>query len=232
MAPAEPLAAESLRRTTDVASLGFATTADLDDLDDIVGQERAVEAVEFAIGIRREGYNLYALGPAGIGKHTVLRQFLERQAADEAVPPDWVYVIDFAHPQVPRALRLPPGLGTELRDGMSHLVVELRRAIPAAFETDAYRKHREAIEDDLRRRRDELLSDFEARAKASGVVLIRTAVGMGLAAVQGSEVLGSEAVEGLPEPDRQRIRQATATFEEELQGIVRRVRGWEREQRE
>ena len=135
VAPAS-LGPSQLRRATDPASLGFATTAELPDLDDVVGQERAVEAVRFAIGMRREGYNLYALGPEGIGKKHVIRAFLERQAAAEPVPDEWAYVHGFDRPQRPRVLRLPVGRGAALRDRMERLVQELRATIPAAFEAE------------------------------------------------------------------------------------------------
>ena len=78
------------------ASFSFGTTADLPDVPGIIGQARAEEAVRFAIGIRRYGYNLYALGTSGMGKHGFVRAFLERQAAGEKAPPDWCYVHDFA----------------------------------------------------------------------------------------------------------------------------------------
>ncbi|HXQ96397.1 MAG TPA: ATP-binding protein [Candidatus Acidoferrales bacterium] len=228
----DPLPASALYRATDAASLGFATTDELADLDSIVGQQRAVEAVEFAIGIRHEGYNLFALGPAGTGKHTVLRQFLAGQAALEPVPSDWVYVHAFDQPQAPQALRLPPGRAVSLRDGMDRPASELRRAIPAAFESDAYRERREAIDADLRDRRDALLASFEQQARSTGVALVRTPVGMALAPLQGEQVLGSEQFHQLPEAEQQRIRAAMAALEEELGALVHRVQGWEREQRE
>ncbi len=232
MAPIDPLAPAALHRATDPAALGFVTTDDLPDLDEIVGQRRAVEAVEFAIGVRHEGYNLFALGPAGTGKHTVLRQFLAGHAATEPAPPDLIYVHDFDRPQSPRAIRLPPGRGVELRDAMDHLVSELRRAIPAAFESEAYRLRREAMDAELRERRESALTAFEARAKASNVALVRTPVGMGLAPAQGDQVLGTEQFHQLPEAEQQRIRSAMSDLEEELGAIARRVQGWEREQRD
>ncbi len=232
MANLDPLPAAALYRPTDPSGLGFATTDELPDVEEIIGQRRAVEAVEFAIGIRHEGYNLFALGPAGTGKHTVLRQFLAGQAAREPVPSDWVYVHDFDRPQSPRALRLPPGRGVELRNAMDRLVADLRRAIPAAFESDAYRDRREAIDSALRGRREALLATFEERAKASGVALVRTPVGMGLAPAQGDQVLGAEQFHALPETEQQRIRAAMTELEEELNGLVRHVQGWEREQRD
>src|SRR3990172_10179561 len=150
MAPLESLRPGDLRTVTDPGSLGFVTTAELPDLDEVVGQDRAVEAVEFAIGIRREGYNLYALGPEGIGKQHVIRGYLERQAARESVPDEWAYVYGFGAPQRPRVLRLPVGRAAALRDRMAKLVGELRGTIPAAFESDEYRERRAVIENVLK----------------------------------------------------------------------------------
>ncbi len=137
--PVEPLPAGALVRRSDPAALGFATTADLPPTEGVVGQERASEAVAFAIEMERSGYNLFALGPEGIGKSTLVRDALERRAAGEPVPSDWVYVHNFERPNQPRAIGLPAGRGGALRDRMSRLTSELRQTIPAASPSSARR---------------------------------------------------------------------------------------------
>src|SRR5690606_14436990 len=90
-----PLDAAQMRRRTSPGSLDFDTTAELDEIDDILGQVRAIEAIRLGIGIHRPGYNLFVLGPAGTGKHTAIRHFLARAAAGEPAPADWCYVHNF-----------------------------------------------------------------------------------------------------------------------------------------
>ena len=80
----EPLTPDQLYRDCDAQSLGFDTTDDLEDLGEVLGQERAVEAVRFGIGMRSDGYNLFALGPNALGKYTIIRNFLESRAAEPA----------------------------------------------------------------------------------------------------------------------------------------------------
>jgi lon-related putative ATP-dependent protease len=230
--PLEPLPATALVRRADTAALGFATTADLEAMEGIVGQDRAAEAVEFAIDMTREGYNLFALGPEGIGKSTLVRGALERRAAGEPTPDDWVYVNNFARSQQPRALRLPPGRGADLRDRMDLLLVELRSAIPAAFESDEYRSRKEAVEDALRERRERAIADFEAEAARRDIALIRTPVGVGLTMTRAGEVLRPEEFERLPSDERERRKADMARFEGELQGVLSRIPRWEREKRE
>jgi len=231
MPPVEPIAPEALFRRCDPATLPFETTADLPDIDVIVGQDRAVEAVRFAIEMRREGYNLFALGPEGIGKHTVIRQYLASRADDEPVPPDWCYVHNFEQPQRPRAIRLPAGRGVALRDDMGRFATEISVAIPAAFEGDQYRRRKEALEDELKARRDAALSELEVRARTLDVLIVRTPVGVGIAPSKDGEVIGSDEFKKLPEADQRRIATAMKTLEEELEETLRNVPRWEREHR-
>jgi predicted ATP-dependent protease len=230
-APA-PLTADRLRRSTDPSSLGFASTAELDELGEIVWQDRAVEAVTFALDMRREGYNVYALGPEGTGKHTVIRQFLETRAATEPDPDDWCYVHNFVDSQRPRALRLPAGRGAVLRDQMDRLAIELRSAIRTAFEGDQYRVRKDALEDEVRKRRDATLDEFEARAKKVEVALIRMPMGLALAPMHQGEAIDSDRFHKLPEADQARIRAAMEALETELAAALRQVPRWEREARE
>ena len=110
---------DRLRRRCDPAGLDFETTADLPDITDVVGQARAVDAIQFGITIRSKGYNLFALGPSGVGKYFTVRRFLDHQAAAEPRPADWCYVHNFEQPHIPRALTLHPGTGRQLRDDMA-----------------------------------------------------------------------------------------------------------------
>lgn len=227
------LAPDALSRRCDPASFPFVSTDELPDLDDIIGQDRAVEAVSFGIGVRRPGFHVYAMGPEGIGKYTLIRQFLLRRAPSESVSDDWCYVHDFDQPRRPRAIRLPPGRGRPFRDRMAQLVREIRASIPAAFETDEYRNRKQAIEDELKARRDRALAEFERRALSQGVALLRTPIGVGLAPTRGDRVLEADEVAALPEAERATIHEAVGKLEAELAHLVRsQFPRWEREHRD
>ena len=116
----------------------FATSAELEDLPGVIGQGRAIDAIRFGIGIQNPGYNLYVLGPAGIGKHAAVRHLLEERAQTGASLFDWCYVNNFQQPAKPQLLKLPSGRGSILQGDMQELVEELRAAIPAAFSGDDY----------------------------------------------------------------------------------------------
>jgi len=227
-----PLTPDRIRRTCDPKQFDFKTTADVDHLSDSIGQERALEALRFGIGMRRQGYNLFLLGPSGTGKYTTVRQYLEKRVVEEDVPPDWCYVNNFVQPNKPRTLRLPPGLGVRLRDDMKTLVDELRDSIPAAFKDDAYRARREAIEAEFKEMQDKALDDLREKAKEKGFALLQTQMGLGLTPMRDGEALSSEDFAQLPEEEQERIKADMETLQEQLQEAMAQVPAWVTEKRE
>ncbi|BBK29757.1 putative ATP-dependent protease [Stella humosa] len=226
------LTADQLYSATDPAAIPFDSTADAAPLTGLVGQERALEAIEFAIGMRRDGYNLFVLGPAGTGKHTLIQHLLTTQAAADPVPPDWAYVHNFENPSQPRALRLPPGRAAPLAAAMRRLVQELRATLPAAFESDDYRQRREVVDEQFKQRQERAFVDLSERAQKEDVALVRTPNGLALAPARDGEVMAPDVFKALPQPDQDRLKAAIERFQEELQAIVRRLPDWEREHRE
>ncbi len=229
---ADPISADQLVRRCDPAALSFVTTAELEPLDEMVGQDRAVEAVAFGVAIHQPGFNLYAMGPEGTGKASLLRSVLAARAAGEPVPNDWCYVHNFVDPRRPRAIQLPAGEGRRFRDRIAQLERELRTAIPAAFESDEYRNRREAIETGLKERRDTALGGFEERASARGLALLRTPIGVGLAPVRDGKVMEREELEQLPDEERQQLAEASTELEAALGDLIQHeFPQWEREAR-
>jgi lon-related putative ATP-dependent protease len=224
-----PLPGEALRRICDPATIPFATTKEAEPLDHVVGQDRAVEAVEFGIGIRREGYNLFALGPPGTGKHTLIHDYLTRAAAAEAPPSDYVYVNNFDDPRKPCAIKLPTGRAMPLREALEQLVRELRTALPAAFEGDEYVSRRQMLEGEFKRRQEEMFEALQAQAKAKGVALMRTPVGLMFAPVRDGEVLEPKEFDKLPEAEQERLKADIEELQQALQKSMEQVPAWGKE---
>jgi lon-related putative ATP-dependent protease len=232
MARVKPLGLRQLRRRCVLSQLKFKTTDDLEDLDQILGQARAVEAIQFGIGIQREGYNLFALGPSGTGKRTTISHFLTDKARGGPVPPDYCYVNNFDLPHKPTALRLPPGQGTALKEDMESLVEELRTAIPAAFESEDYRTRRQEIEEELKEQQEKAFNAIQEQAKERDIALIRTPVGLAFAPLRDEEVVSPDEFQQLPEEKRGQTESSINKLQEQLQNTIRQVREWQRAARE
>jgi predicted ATP-dependent protease len=221
-----------LRQRTDPEQLAFETTADLDDLQDPIGQPRAVEAMQFGTGIERKGFNVFALGPSGMDKRAFVSQFFAGQAQDEAVPSDWCYLNNFDEPHRPQAIGLPAGLGVRLRQDMEHLVEELRTALAASFESEEYQTRRQVIAEEFKERQEQAFKGLQERAQERGLAVLRTPAGLAFAPVRDGEVLSREEVEKLAAEQRQQLEQEVETLQEELQKILRQMPLWQRDMRD
>jgi lon-related putative ATP-dependent protease len=227
-----PLPPALLYRRCDPTELPFALCSELEEAPDLIGQERAVEAIRFAMRMQRKGYNVYALGPTGSGRHALVENLLRQQAEGEPTPPDWCYVNNFVDPQKPYCLQLPPGRGAGLAAAMKRLVEELRGALPAAFERDEYRSRREVIDQQFKQRNEAAFGALQKRAQQNGITLLRTPMGLALAPVRDGKVLEPDAFEALPAGERESVQHEIEATQSELETIMRQVPQWEREHRD
>jgi len=232
MGSVEPLDAEALCHRCDPGQFDFETTAELEDLSDIIGQPRAVEAVRFGIGMDREGYNIFALGPAGTGKRSLVQAFFEQRSAQEPTPDDWCYVNNFEEPHKARALRLPPGKGVEFRQDMEELVEELRTALMAAFESEEYQTRRQVIQEEFNERQQEAFRQIRQLAQERELAVLRTPAGFVFAPTRNGEVLSPQEVQELSEEERKRLEKGVEELQAELQKVLRQIPRWQREARE
>jgi lon-related putative ATP-dependent protease len=231
MATVLPLDAEELCRTCDPDQFTFETTAELDDLEEVIGQDRAVDAIQFGIGIQRPGYNLFALGPNGTGKHTSVQRSLEKKATGEPVPSDWCYVNNFDQPHTPNALQLPAGQGTTLKQDMDHLIEELFAVISGAFESEEYHLQKRAIESEFQEKQESALEELRKEAEESSIALIRTPSGLAFAPLKDKEVIKPDEFMELSQERREEIESQIENLQTRLQKIIRQVPQWVREGR-
>jgi len=151
------LSLQQLYNKCDLSDLKFKTTEDLPELDEIIGQKRALTAIEFGMGMNHKGYNLFILGSEGIGKTALIKKLLKKHYVNCKKPFDWCYVNNFDDPQHPRFLRLPIGTAKPLSEAMEKLVKLISSLITAAFQSDEYTSQIQAIETEINDRGDKAL---------------------------------------------------------------------------
>lgn len=227
-----PLKPEQLYQTCNPDQFKFKTTAELPDLIEIIGQARAMDAVRFGSSIRQEGYNLFVMGSPGMGKHSLVKQFLENKANQETQPADWCYLNNFDQPHQPKVLKLPSGKGEELRMSMEGLVEYLRSAIPAQFESEEYRNKVNAIHQEFNERQEKVISELGEEAEKQEIVLLRTPDGFALAPSRNHEVIPPEEYDKLPQAEKERILTAITGLQERLEKVLNHLPQWRRERSE
>ncbi|HUJ57324.1 MAG TPA: ATP-binding protein [Kofleriaceae bacterium] len=185
-----------------------------------------MDAARFAIGIKHDGYNVFALGPKGIGKQTILRELFEREAKQQAAPADWCHVFNFAEPHRPRALRMPPGTASRLRSDMAHAVDELRVAVPAAFDSDEYRSRKHQLVEAFKQRQESAFEELQKRSKDRRVGIVRTDTGVAIAPLRADAVIEAEEFGKLPEPEQAELRAAMEQVGNDVAALFRQFHDW------
>ena len=222
------LTAAQLWNPCDPEIFDFDTTDSLPGEVVIIGQQRAVDAIDFGVDIASFGFNIYALGYTGTGRTTTLRTYLDRIATSQPVPADWVYVYNFADPNRPNAISLPPGVAIQFRRDMEELVSDLQREIPRAFESEDYEKQRESIVREAQEKRNEAFAHLEHRVNERGFTLLKTAMGLGIAPVLNGQVLTPEAYQQLDEGTRKGIEEHQKKLQSEMAETMRGIRDLEK----
>lgn len=211
-----PLVPDALRPRCNVEEFTFETTAELTKLTEVIGQARALDAVRFGVGIKRDGYNLYALGPPGIGKHSVVRNILQHEAGQQSPATDWCYVNNFGRRHKPMALQLPPGWGSKLRRDMASLVEELQTSILARFDSEEYRSRIQEIEGEFKERQEQTFRELQEEAEKVDMAILNTPHGFAVAPIRKGEVLSPQDYEQLPKDEQERKQAIMAQLQAKL----------------
>jgi lon-related putative ATP-dependent protease len=226
------LSPEALRRVCDPSAFDFETTATLPDLQEVLGQPRAVAALEFGVGMASHGFNLFALGLPGSGKTTLIRGYLERRAIDQPIPPDLCYVNNFEDARRPIALSFPAGHAHELKRAVDTVIDELRTAIPKAFETKEYENRRDEIMHELETKVAEEFAQLEQHVKKGGFQLVQTPGGMLLVPAINGRPVSEADLEALSEEQRSKLIQVRERLGEDVESSLQRKRELEKAARE
>lgn len=224
------LQASDLYQHCDPNSWTFASTADLETLPTIIGQERALSAIDFGVNIDAEGYNLFVMGPAGVGKYTMIKRFLDDHAKHRSKAKDWAYLNNFADSQKPWVVSMPAGQGNQLRHDIEAIVAHLETELPQAFDDEYYRGRMRSLDEAARKHRVRLFGTIQSEADRKGVVLLRMQDGSyAFAAQRNGEAMTSEEFEQLPAHKQEQTEEAIADLHEDLQHTLLELREWERD---
>ncbi|MBN1460282.1 MAG: AAA family ATPase, partial [Armatimonadetes bacterium] len=215
----------------DPKSLGFETTAELPDLEGNVGQDRAMSAIDFGLGMKTKGYNIFAAGPTGTGRNFAVLSRAKATAEVRPVPDDWCYVYNFEDARRPRALRLPAGTAPTFSSDIEELVRLCRQDIPRAFESEAYEDRKEKATGDIQAERNRVLQELDEEARSQGFMIQATPMGLITVPTTDGKPMSREDYEALPGDERTAIEEKMDRLRARVQETVSQVRSLEKQAR-
>lgn len=218
------LAVRKFRNTYDVSGLGCSNTGELTPAGDIIGQERAVRALNLGLNIEEKGFNIYASGIPGTGRKSTVSKFLNELARKKPKGSDWIYVYNFGNPYEPNAIQLPPGMGRQFKDDMASFVEEAKRTIPQVFESEDYAAKRQnairAIDDE----KAKIISQLNAVAQSKGFSIQPGPQGLLIIPVKEGKPLTEDEFLALPEEEQADFQKKREDLSLEMRNGFRQLR--------
>lgn len=223
------LAPDALTRPFEPSQFTFTTTDDLEPFLGVLGQERAVEALQFGVAMPRAGYNIYVMGEPGTGRFSFAKRYLKAEGKRMATPSDWVYVNNFDEPREPRVLELPPGTAHEFISDINGLIDNLLATFPAVFEHPSFQQKKSAIDRAFNQRYDRALDVIEKLALEKGIALYRDSSNIAFTPMKDGKSMDETEFAQLPDAERERYHSDISALEVQLNEELASLPQWKRE---
>lgn len=219
----------ALTRRFSADQFAFSSTDDLEPFRGVLGQERAVEALQFGVAMPRPGYNVYVMGEPGTGRFSFVKRYLNAEGKRQQTPADRVYVNNFDDLREPRALELPAGSAHAFIADINALIGNLVATFPAVFEHPSYQQKKGAIDRAFNQRYDRALDIIERASLEKDVALYRDASNVAFTPMSEGKALDEAEFAQLPEAVREQFHQDIAALEERLNEELASLPQWKRE---
>ena len=212
-----------LRCICDAKIFNFKDTSEVESLDVVIGQERAVKAIDFGLNMKSPGYNIFVTGIEGTGKSTIVRDIISKHAETLSTPDDWCMVNNFKDEYVPKAIAVPPGKATHLSKMMNNVVEDLKREIPKAFGEESYLQRQTEIKNKYSEQSREIFKEVEKFATERNLQINRTSTGYQPVPVLDGKPLTPEEFRKLPEEKQAEIDANIRSIREKTDFVVREI---------
>jgi len=227
------LQSEQLRARCKSKEFTCKTSDELSPLEGVVGQPRALKALQFGLEIPDKGFNIYVAGSPGTGRTTAVSRYLKELAAKvREVPSDWCYVTNYKNQFKPTALEFPAGMGRVFVTKIDKFVEAARTSIQRMMESEEYAQQREEVTHSYEAQRDELTEEMRVKAQEAGFVLQGTQTGLLMVPVIQGKPITPDMISKLKPDVRKQIEERRTALESELRSAFRKLRALERDLRE
>ena len=220
---------KDLKMTCNPNIFNFDTTADLESIQDGIGQERGIKALEFGLQVDVKGYNLYLEGPSGVGKTLYTKNYLNKLASKKKVPSDWCYIYNFENPNEPIAVELPAGQGKEFKEAMDGFIKEIRKDIRKTFNNDDFEKEKALIKQEFEEKRSALLDKLNEDASKHNFQVKTAQNGIYMMPIVNGKVIEEEEFEKLDDEIKKEYEEKSLIVQEQIMNAISRIKEIERQ---
>lgn len=228
MKKAFELGPQELTNECDPSLFDFTTTDELVSETEMIGQERAVRAIDFGLNIQDEGFNLYISGVTGTGRNTAIINAVRALAKNKPAPEDVCFLYNFEKPDEPKFLKLPAGKGCELRLDMEEFIKDFKNQVQKSFSSEDYEKHKKEIIDRFQKHKEDLDAELDEFVKSKSFMLQQTLTGVAVIPLYKGHALGGQQYEKLPDSEKQAIKKSQDEVDNKLYENLRKTKELQR----
>ncbi|MFH2040628.1 MAG: AAA family ATPase [Chloroflexota bacterium] len=218
------LSVDKYRKYCDPKSLGFISSEEIVVTQTIIGQERAVRALRFGMGIKEKGFNIYVSGQPGTGRTTAIKRFLEEIANLESVPSDWCYVNNFRDNYHPKVLQLPAGKAEEFGNDMNSLIAEIKHELQHLFESEEYANRIDQLVSGFQNQKEVILTQLNQHAQQEGFAIRPTSMGLVIIPIEKGKPLSEEKLLALSSSEKEALQKKQQQLQSKVEAALRQSR--------
>ena len=223
------LSYRDLKMVCDQKMFKFETTKELEPINDGIGQERGIKALEFGINVDVKGYNLYIEGPSGVGKTMYTKNYLDGISSKKKVPNDWCYIYNFQNPNEPIAVSLPAGQGKEFRESMEGFIKEVKKDIKKTFNADDFEKEKALIKKEFEEKREVVLTKLNEDSQKHGFQVKSAQNGIYMMPVVEGKVIQEEEFDKLDEEIKKQYEEKSVIVQQQIMDAISVIKQIERQ---
>jgi lon-related putative ATP-dependent protease len=214
---------KNLKKEVNLSKAKFETTADIPILDSVIGQERAVKSINFALEIKNSSYNIFITGMRGTGRTTIVQDLLKKYAASEPSPNDWIYVFNFENPDEPNALELPRKRARLLEKKFSKLISNIKRELTKAFESNDYVEKKNVVVEQSQAKKRQIFSILEAEALKSNIQVKSSTSGFHTIPIKNKKPIEEDIYQQLSETEKNKIEKNIQKVQKLIKTMIRQA---------
>jgi lon-related putative ATP-dependent protease len=219
----EKVPIENLKRVCDPLVFSCKDSRDAAPLQTILGQMRALRALEFGLKIQEKGYNIYVAGLAGSGRKTALKRYLEENAKNLSTPPDWCYVNNFKDNYRPKAISLPAGMARTFSKDVDEFVKAASKEILKTFESEEYSNRRSNTVKRFQEQREEMFTKINEQAQKKGLLIQATPMGLMAIPIIDEKPISEEEFRKLDKKKRDAFTRKQHKLQDQLKKSGRQI---------
>jgi predicted ATP-dependent protease len=228
----QPLTTDQLSIQIPSDSLSFEISNELTPYNGVLGQDRAITAIQFGVAMDRPGYNVYAMGDSGTGRSSYITEYLKSEAKRQTSPSDWIYVNNFDNNREPLKLELTAGSGEIFKKDLESLIDNLLATFPAAFEHPTYQQKKSLIDRDFNLKYDRVIDRIEQSALKLDIAMYRDSSSISFTPMKEGKSLDETEFALLDEKTREDFHNNIHKLEGQLNEELIPLPQWKRESNE